>query len=114
MSETTRPEERTIKWLRQLRGADEVVRAHAAMRLTTPGLDAEAARAGLREALQDADAEVRRLAAWVLARGARKNPGPQRAARGPRADEAREAAGGSGGIARRQSLPFASLFRPGP
>lgn len=68
MREEPRPTERLSRWLRQLREPDELVRAYAAMRLTGPGLDAEAVRAGLQEALQVPDPEVRRLATWALAR----------------------------------------------
>lgn len=69
MSEPTRPSpERLQKWLRRLRAPDEVLRTHAAMRLTTPGIDVSEAVPALQQALADADPEVRRLAGWVLAR----------------------------------------------
>jgi HEAT repeat protein len=69
MSEMIRPtDERLSKWLRQLHAPDEAIRVHAAMRLTTPGLDVQAALPALQEALLDPDQHVRRLAAWVLAR----------------------------------------------
>lgn len=67
MSEPTRPSsERLRKWLRRLRAPDEVLRVHAAMRLTTPGQDVQEALPELRAALNDADPQVRHLAAWVL------------------------------------------------
>lgn len=68
MSETTRSAEQMGRWLRQLRGPDDLLRTHAALRLTGPGIDVEAVRLAMREALQDENAEVRRLAVWVLGR----------------------------------------------
>jgi hypothetical protein len=56
------------KWLDRLRSPDEARRIHAAIRLTTPGLDVRDAVPVLEAALSDPDAEVGKLAAWVLAR----------------------------------------------
>ena len=52
----------------RLRCADELVRVQAAMRLSGSGVDPAVVRPELEAALADADAHVRRLAAWVLAR----------------------------------------------
>ncbi len=62
------PEERLERLMRRLRSADDAVRIHAALRLTGEGIDAARARPALTEALNDGDPEVRRLAAWTLAR----------------------------------------------
>jgi HEAT repeat protein len=51
---------------RRLRSADVVVRLHAAVALTERGAEAAEAVPALRAALRDEDAQVRRLAAWVL------------------------------------------------
>lgn len=59
------------KWLRRLRRGDAAVRALAAMRLTASGVDLGPVMEELRAAVGDADAEVARLAAWVLARAGR-------------------------------------------
>jgi hypothetical protein len=61
-------EDRVDRHLRRLRSDDEAIRIHAAIRLTTPGLDVERVRTGLTEALNDPEAPVRKLAAWALAR----------------------------------------------
>jgi len=67
MSERT-PEERLDRLMGRLRSHDDAIRIHAALRLTGPGIDPTRARPALTDALNDADAEVRRLAAWALAR----------------------------------------------
>ncbi len=54
--------------LSRLRCADELVRVQAAMRLSGSGVDGSVVRPELEVALTDADAHVRKLAAWVLAR----------------------------------------------
>src|SRR5262245_23968089 len=71
MSEANAPgEEGLSRWVRRLRHPDEARRVHAAMRLTAPGVDASALTPALRELLADPDPHVRRLADWVLRRGA--------------------------------------------
>jgi HEAT repeat protein len=54
--------------LRLLHSSDELVRAQAAMRLTGSDVDGSAVRPEVAAALADANADVRRAAAWVLAR----------------------------------------------
>ena len=60
--------EKLDRLLRRLHAPDEAVRVHAALRLTGVGVDVEAVRPALEEALGDVDSHVRRLAAWVLSR----------------------------------------------
>ncbi|MFO0926668.1 MAG: HEAT repeat domain-containing protein [Gemmataceae bacterium] len=69
MSEAIKPSpDRLQKWLRRLHAPDEVLRVHAAMRLTAPGVDASDALPALQQALADPDPDVRQVAGWVLAR----------------------------------------------
>ncbi len=58
--------ERITRWVRRLSGGDEARRVHAAMRLSSPGLDLSPVMPALQEALRDADPQVRKLAAYVL------------------------------------------------
>ena len=68
MSKKTLSAEKVDRLLRRLHAPDKVVRVHAALRLTGPGVDVGAVRPVLEAALADADPHVRRLAAWVLSR----------------------------------------------
>jgi hypothetical protein len=69
MSDEIGPDaEQLARWVRRLRHPDATRRVYAAMRLTAPGLDLACVMPALREALLDADAEVRKLAAFVLGR----------------------------------------------
>lgn len=61
-------QDRVAKQLRRLRSDDEAVRLHATLQLTSADLDAALVRAGLSQALTDDSPEVRKLAAWALAR----------------------------------------------
>lgn len=68
MSEKRLSEEKLQRLLRRLHSPDEAVRVHAALRLTGAGVDAEAIRPTLEDALSDPEAHVRHLAGWVLER----------------------------------------------
>ncbi len=54
-------------WVRRLYSDDEAQRVYAAMRLTSLGVDLTPVVPQLQEALQDSDAQIRKLAAYVLA-----------------------------------------------
>src|SRR5262245_43459529 len=54
--------------VRRLHSPDEVVRVHAAQRLTASDVDEDAVRPALVAALTDPDPQVRKLAGWVLER----------------------------------------------
>lgn len=61
-------DDRLQRWLRQLHSPDEDTRTRAALRLTTTEVDTHAIIPALQQALLDFDPEVRKLAAWCLAR----------------------------------------------
>ena len=61
-------EQKHHELLARLHSTDELVRVQAAVRLTGSGVDPALVRPGLEAALTDSDADVRRAAAWVLAR----------------------------------------------